>query len=74
MMWNWIKEHPQRVSGLLIVIFSQVQGALALLQAPMPPVLAWAVNTSLGIIVAVLAWAIKNLKDKEPYSPPENSQ
>ncbi len=66
-MWNWIKEHPQRVSGLLIVIFSQVQGALALLQVPMPPLVSWAVNTALGIIVAALAWAIKNLKDKEPF-------
>jgi hypothetical protein len=73
-MMNWIKEHPQRVSGLLIVIFSQVQGALAMLQAPMPPLLAWAVNTTLGIIVAALAWAIKNLKDKEPLPTQENPQ
>ena len=71
-MWQWIKDHPQRVSGLFIVLFTQVQGALALLQTPMPPLLAWAVNTSLGALVAALAWAIKNLKDKEPL--PENPQ
>jgi hypothetical protein len=73
-MWNWIKAHPQRVAGFLIVVFSQVQGALAMLQAPMPPLVAWGVNTSLGIIVAALAWAVKNLKDEEPLPTQETPQ
>lgn len=70
-MYTWIKTHPQRVSGLLIVLFTQVQGAMAALSTPMPPLLAWSVNTVLGIVVATLAWAIKNLKDVEPT--PENT-
>lgn len=65
-MWNWIKTHPQRIAGLGVVVFSQLQGGLALLQMPMPPLVSWVVNTALGIIIAAFAWAIKNLKDEDP--------
>lgn len=64
-MMDWIKKHPQRIAGLLLVVFTQVQGAMSLAQVPMSPVVSWAVTTVIGIVVAVLAWVVKNTKDEE---------
>ena len=63
-MIGWIKKHPQRTSGLLLVVFTQFQGALALADLPLPPLTVWAVNTAIGSAVAVLAWVVKNVKDE----------
>lgn len=63
-MLDWIKAHPQRTAGLLLVIFTQIQGALALAELPLPPLAIWGVNTVIGSGVAVLAWVVKNTKDE----------
>jgi hypothetical protein len=60
----WIKKHPQRSAGLLLVIFTQIQGALTLAQLPIPPLAMWGINTAIGGVVAVLAWVVKNTKDE----------
>lgn len=64
-MWNWIKKHPQRIAGLGVVMFSQIQAGFAMLQTPIHPLITWGVNSTLGLIIATLAWAIKNLKDED---------
>lgn len=64
-MWNWIKAHPQRSVSLLLGIFTQVQGSLALAQLELPPLASWAINTAFAIVMYVLAFAVKNLKDEE---------
>lgn len=61
----WIRRHPQRTASLLLIVFTQIQGALTLAQIPMSPLVTWAVTTILGTVMAVLAWVIKNLKDDE---------
>lgn len=68
---DWIRRHPQRTASFFLVIFTQVQGALALAQLPMSPLTVWAVNTVIGLVMAVLAWTIKNLKDETPLETPQ---
>ncbi len=65
-MIDWIKKHPQRTASFFLVIFTQIQGALAMAQLPLPPLAVWAVNSVIGVVMAVLAWTIKNLKDETP--------
>lgn len=69
-MWAYAKAHPQRTSALLLVIFTQVQGSLALAQFPIPPLVLWAINTAFGVVMAILAFNVKNLKDEGSDVPP----
>lgn len=63
-MIDWIRKHPQRCAGFALVIFTQIQGALALAELPLPPLAIWGVNTAIGTAVATLAWVVKNTKDE----------
>lgn len=69
-MWIWIKCHPQRVTALLLVVFTQIQGSLALADLHMPPLFSWALNTVFSIVMSVLAFGVKNLKDEGSEPPP----
>jgi len=70
-MWNWIKTHPQRTSGLLLSVFGSVQTALAMYQANLPPLVSSIITAAFGIVVTVLAWVQKNFADKEPIPQQE---
>lgn len=64
-LWEWIKKHPQRTASLLLAVFTQIQGSLALAELPLPPLAIWAFNTALSITMVILAWTVKNTKDEE---------
>lgn len=68
-MSSWFKKHPQRACSFLLIIFTQIQGSLALANFTMPPLATWGINTVFGIVMAALAFAVKNLDD-EGNAPP----
>jgi hypothetical protein len=64
-MTQWIKNHPQRFASLLLGVFTQIQGSLALAQLPLPPLVIWAFNTLISVVMVCLAWTVKNTTDQE---------
>jgi hypothetical protein len=62
-MWQWIKQHPQRTTGLLLQVFAYIQGALAMFQSHVSPLVFAGITALFGIIVTVLSWAVKNTQD-----------
>jgi hypothetical protein len=65
-MIDWLKKHPQRTAGLLLAIFTQIQGAMALASLPWHPLVIWGLNTALGTVVTTLAWAKTELPQENP--------
>lgn len=63
--WQWIQTHPQRTASLLLAVFTQIQGSLALAQLPLPPLAVWAFNSVISIVMVCLAWAVKNTTDTD---------
>ena len=63
-MTRWIRKHPQMTASLLLGVFTQIQGSLALANFPMHPLTSWGINTVFSVVMFVLAFAVKNLKDE----------
>lgn len=69
-MWAWMQKHPQMTASLLLGIFTQIQGSLALANFKLPPLVTWGVNTAFSVVMFLLAFAVKNLKDESPSETP----
>lgn len=67
----WIRKHPQMLASLLLGIFAQIQGSLALYNFNLPPLVTWGVNTAFSIVMFILAFAVKNLKDEATPGDPQ---
>lgn len=65
-LFDWVRTHPQRTCGLLLTAFGSMQTGLALFQSQIPPMVVAIVTSVFGLVMSVLAWGIKNLKDQDP--------
>jgi len=72
-MTRFIKKHPQMTASLLLGVFTQIQGSLALANFPLHPVASWGINTAFSVVMFVLAFAVKNLKDDVPTGPTQET-
>jgi hypothetical protein len=60
LIWQFIKAHPQRTTGLLLVAVGAVQANLAMFQQYVSPLVFAGLTSGLGVVVAVLGYIKSN--------------
>ena len=64
---EFIRKHPQRTTGLLLVVFGSLQTSLALFKEHMPPLVDSIITTAFGVVVTVLGYIkTESVKPEEP--------